>query len=320
MKKILLTIFLGFGILVCCGNGVLAYQIQDLPDTEVKGDIVVGPTKVELFLNPGEKATKEIMVTNRTGRTINFSLGVEDFKGSRNPDQPIIFLGQESGPYSLKDWLRTELNEFTLKHGQRIYLPIEVSIPLDADPGGHYGAVFAVVSPDTLATTTENAGQVSIVSRAGVLFFVRVNGQVQEEGQLKEISTPKNFYEAGPVSFNILFENNGTVHLTPYGTIEIKNLLGKTVDSIELDPWFVMPDSLRLREVSWEKGFLFGKYTAVATVNRGYQDIIDQESVSFWVIPWKIVLAGLIVLFLAAWFFWWIFSKFELKRKDSTTP
>lgn len=323
MKKIILPILLAIVILTCSGGKALAYQIQDLPGTEVKGDVVLGPTKVEFFLNPGEKATKELMITNRTGETITFTLGVEDFTGSRNVNESVVFLGDAEGPYSLKDWLKPEVSEFTLKHGQRIHLPVEISIPLDADPGGHYGVVFAVIkSPFSEGEGGEKAvqGQISIVSRAGSLFFIRVNGETEEEGLLTDLKTSKKFYEKGPIPFQVFFENNGSVHLTPYGTIEIKNILGKKVDEIELDPWFVMPDSLRLREVNWEKGFLFGKYTAVISVNRGYQDIIDQKSVEFWVIPWKIVLAVLIVLILIILFFYWVASKFEIKRKAPIAP
>jgi hypothetical protein len=315
MKKIFFSIFLGIATIIFSGSGVFAYQIQDLEGTEVKGDIVIGPTKIELFMDSGDSTEREIMVTNRTGKTINFSLGIEDFKGSQDINQPIIFLGQEEGPYSLKDFMTPDVENFTLKHGQRIYIPVKISIPKDADPGGKYGVIFAIINPDNATDATENAGQVAIVSRAGVLFFVRINGDIQEEGGLTGISTTNNFYESGPVFFGLLFENKGSVHLTPYGTIEIKNILGKTVESLELDPWFVMPDSLRSREVSWNPGLIFGKYTAVASVNRGYDDIIDQRSVSFWVIPWKIILAVVVVLFLFVCFLKWTFGKFEIKRK-----
>jgi hypothetical protein len=315
MKKIIFTIFIGIILATGATLNVFAYQIQDLPNTEIKGDIVVGPTKVELFLNPGDKATKEITVTNRTGKTVSFSVGIEDFTGSHDVLQPIIFLGQEQGPYSLKNFIVPEVKDFTLKHGQRIHLPVEISIPKDADPGGRYGVVFAITNPGNASSSENQAGQVAIVSRAGILFFVRINGQVQEMGQFNQIVTENKFYESGPIAFNLFFENKGSVHLSPYGTIEIKNILGKTVGQVELDPWFVMPDSLRARQVSWDSRLLFGKYTAIASVNRGYQDIIDQKKISFWVIPWKIVLVVIAVLFLIIWFFRWLFSKFEFKRK-----
>lgn len=301
-------------------TSALAYIIQDLPGTRVEGDIVLGPTKAEFFLDPGDKVTKEIMVTNRTGRTIDFAIGMEDFKGSRDPNQTVVLLGEEKGPYSLRDWLSPEIGEFTLNHGQRIHLPVEISIPLDAEPGGHYGVVFAATRPTAPETEVEKEkakGQMVIIARAGSLFFVRISGEVDETGRLKDfrIKDGKNYYEKGPISFELFFENNGSIHLRPYGTVEIFNILGKKVGEIEIDTWFSMPDSLRLIEVQWEKASLFGKYTALASVNRGYQDLIDQKSIEFWIIPWKTILAGLAGLFLLIWLLRWIATHFEIRKK-----
>lgn len=323
MKKIIPPIFLGLIILLSFWSGVSAYQIQDLINAKVEGDVVLGPTKTELFLDPGETITQEITVTNRTGSALNFKVEIEDFKGSHDLDQNIVLMGEEKGPYSLRDWLKPEITEFTLKHGQRIQIPVQISIPAGTEPGGHYGVVFASVQPPAAGTEAEKEkakGQVAIVSRVGTLFFVRIAGEVEENGYLKEFKTPKNYFEKGPIPFGLLFENNGSVHLAPYGAIEIKNLLGSTVGEMEVDPWFVMPDSSRKREVSWEKGFLFGKYTAVVSLNRGYQDIIDQKSIDFWVIPWKVVLAGMVGLFLIILLFRWIFGHFEVRRKTPASP
>ncbi len=76
-----------------------------------------------------------------------------------------------------------------------------------------------------------------------------------------------------------------------------------------------MPDSLRVREVSWDKESPLGLYLATAKINRGYQDIVDEKSVYFLVIPWQILLAGLAGLILIILFFRWIFSKFDINLK-----
>lgn len=320
MKKIFLAIFLaglvGFGIYFL---PVFAYQIEEIPETPVMGDFLLGPGKQELWLEPGETTIKEITIANRLGREMSFQVEIEDFTGSRDPAETIVLLGTEKGPYSLRDYLKPELSEFTLTHGQRIILPIEISIPEDAEPGGRYGTVIVATSPPKIeeGEVKEPRPTVAVISRLANLFFVRVKGEVIENGFLKEFKSERKFYERGPISFQLLFENNGNVHLTPYGMIEIFNLVGNKVGELEINPYFAMPDSLRLREVQWDKTWLFGRYLALASVNRGYQDIIDQKSIEFWVIPWKIVLAGLVGLFLIIWFFRWLFSKFEIKRKTA---
>lgn len=307
------TILFGFAVTVS------AYQIQNLPDTKVEGDIILGPTKTEFFLNPGEIATKEIMVTNRTGQTLRFQIEIEDFIGSRDPGQSVVLLGDQRGPYSLKDWMTSEISEFILEHGQRIYLPVKISIPQDSEPGGHYGVVFAAALPPEPTTEEQKESaksQIGIVSRAGSLFFVKVKGDVAEDGYLKSLEVSQKYYEKGPINFQLLFENNGSIHLVPYGMVEIFNILGEKIDEIEIDPYFAMPDSLRLKEVSWNKDLLFGKYTALASLNRGYQDIIDQKQIEFWVIPWKLVLAGMAGLFLVIFLLRLLFTKFEIRKKE----
>lgn len=301
----------------------LAYKIEDLTDVPVENDFVLAAGKVELWMDPGDKYTKETMITNRLGQTMDFKVEVSDFKGSRNPEETVVYLEGEKGPYSLKDYIKPEITEFTLTHGQRMILPVEVSIPSDATPGGLYGAILVSSHPSLTPAQIEKEkakGQIQLVSRLASLFFIRVRGDVIEDGFFKELKTNKKYYEKGPIPFELLFENNGNVHLLPYGIIEIYNVSNKKVDEIELNPWFILPDSLRSREANWEKGFLFGKYKALASVNRGYQDIIDQKSVEFWVIPWKIILAGLAGLFLIVWFFVWVASHFEIRKKATRAP
>jgi hypothetical protein len=321
MRRLFLPIlFIGIAFFGFRVPSALAYKIEDLTDVPVENDFVLAAGKVELWMDPGDKYTKEIMITNRLGKTMDFKVEVADFKGSRNPEETVVILENEKGPYSLKDYLKPEITEFTLTHGQRMILPVEVSIPSDAEPGGLYGVILVSAHPSLTPAEIEKEkakGQIQLVSRLGSLFFIRVRGDLIENGFFKELKTDKKYYEKGPISFKLLFENNGNVHLIPYGLIEIYNILGKKVDEIELTPWFALPDSVRSREAKWERGFLFGKYKALVSVNRGYQDTIDQKSINFWVIPWKIILAGLIALSLVIWFFKWLFSKFEIRRKTS---
>ena len=57
--------------------------------------------------------------------------------------------------------------------------------------------------------------------------------------------------------------------LNPYGMIEINEYFRKENRGIEVEPFFAMPDSVRLREVTWHKDFLFGRYTASLSSQSG---------------------------------------------------
>lgn len=289
---------------------VKAYFIESLSQVKITDDFTIGPTKIQADLAPGEEVIKNLMITNRAGNTLSFKIGKEDFIGSKDPEKVTVFLGEERGRFSLKDWLQPDIEEFSLEHGQRMNIGVKISIPEDAEPGGYYAAIFAASQP-----SPEERGKVKIISRVGSLFFVKVKGQVKEEGVLEKFKADKFYYQKGPIKFELLSQNTGNVHLVPYGLIEIKNILGKKIAEIRLDPWFVMPDSSRFRKVSWNKELLLGFYTATAKINRGYQDIVDEKSVRFLVAPWKTLLAGLFGLILIILLFRWIFRKFEFRVK-----
>jgi hypothetical protein len=298
-------------------NFASAYTVEKL-NIQNEGDIVVGPGKTEILLSPGENYVKEMLITNRSGVKKIIDISIEDFQGTNDPNETIQFLGDRAGPYSLKDYVNPELSHIILENGQRLRLPVTISVPATAAPGGLYGAVMVSASniEEENAQVQNNtaASKVKVITRIASLFFVRVKGDVIENGSLKSFITGKGFYESGPVTFQITSENNGSVYLSPYGMIEIKNVLGQKISEREVDPWFVLPGAVRQRDLLWNSNFLFGRYTATLLMNRGYQDIVDSKSFSFWVIPWKIISIILIGIILVIWFFIWVASHFELKR------
>lgn len=296
------------------------YPTEGIPGGDtVVGDFVVGPGKVDLTLKPGETKVVQMTVTNRTGERRIFNLTTEDAVGSNDINTPIVLLGSDRGPYSLKDYLSVAHARFELGQNQRARIPVTISIPADAEPGGLYGSVLV----DTVAIkadsgeTTDTVPQSAIIARIGTLFFITVPGDVAKEGKLKDFATVplQHFYQNGPIKFGVYYENKGPIHLAPYGEIRISNMFGDEVDFVQLEPWFVLPQSQRLREVSWNREFLFGRYTATAQVNRSYDDVIDTVSYSFWVLPWKIVLAVFAAVFVVVFLFRALFKTFEFKRK-----
>ena len=287
---------------------------------KVVGDFVVGPGKVDVSIPPGESQTVEMTVANRTGMRRQFKITVEDAQGSTDTNQPIILLGDEHGPYTMKDYVSVPQMTFELNDGERARVPVTISIPPDADPGGHYGSVLVqtLTVEETNSKGTNAAPRSAIISRIGTLFFITVPGNVKHEGVLKRFSTipEQQIFQSGPVHFGIFFENTGDIHLAPYGEVRITNMLDEEVGFLELEPWFVLPKSQRLREIVWDRDFLFGKYTATARINRSYDDVVDTKAYTFWVLPWKIVLGAFAVLFIIIFVIRGFFKTFEFKRRS----
>lgn len=324
MKKFTAYIALTAGVLFIC---FLAFSTQASALTkssitvEPLNDFVIEPAKFEIFLNPGDTITKYITITSRIQGTTQFSIGTEDLRGTTDAQQPVILMGDERGPYSVKDYIKPETDTFSLNYGEQVQLPVTVTIPQDAEPKGFYGAVVIstklIVGGTTTSATNEVQGGTRLVSRVGSLFLVRINGAANESGALLDFKPAgSKLLEKGPDSFEMLFKNSGTVHLVPHGLITVSNILGRKVAEIPVDAYFSLPDSIRYRQVQWiNKGFLIGKYQATISLYRGYANLTDTKTVTFWVLPWKIVVIALIILLAIVSFFYFILSRFEFRRK-----
>ncbi len=271
-----------------------AYTVEKHDDA-VTGQFVISPTKVELDMKPGESAARDIVVANRTGTTLTIEFSMEDFEGSSDPSQATVFLGEEDGAWGARRWLEPEISSIVLKHGETLTFRTRITVPKNAEPGGRYAALFA---SSTYEGQDEQGSAINITSRVGSLFLIRVAGQINEDGNLGKPEVP-SLSEYGPINIGLVFNNLGNIHLKPSGRVLVTNFLGQTVAEIPVPEWVVLPESSRRNEVTWDSHYLFGRYTARAEI--GYdgngQPIV--ATTTFWVIPWKIVLAiavGVILL------------------------
>lgn len=320
MKRTLyiIAIFVILGGILTPEN-VLAFEKSKI-DILPQNDFVVEPGKTEVFLNPGDNMVKNIIITNRINKKVKFKLTTEDFIGTDDPKQPVVLMGDEHSPYSLKDFIVPEIKEFSLELGERIVIPVTISIPENAEPRGFYGAL--IVSNDPSEQDGVNSKEVEsktrIISRIGSLFLLKINGEGREEGEIKDfklIGPKKLFYQQRPEGFEVAYKNTGNVHLVPYGTIAIKNIFGKVVNTLPVDAYFVLPESTRYREINWTSGFSLGRYTAYLSLNKGYGNQYEYVNLSFWVLPWKPLLIGFLLLSLVIASLYYFLTRFELRKK-----
>ncbi len=297
------------------------YPIEGIPGGDaVVGDFVVGPGKADVTLKPGQSKIEYMTVTNRTGERRRFNVTVEDARGSSDPATAVELLGDDRGPYSLRDYVSVPTKTFELGHNERARIPVTVTVPVDAEPGGRYGSVLidTVALESNTGDTEATVPQSAIIARIGTLFFITIPGDVAHEAELTQFGTigNKHIYGGGPIPFGILIENKGNIHVTPSGEVSILNMLGDEVGVTSLEPWFVLPMSQRLREISWDREFLFGRYTAIAEIDLGYENKKETATFTFWVLPWKTLAVGFGVIFIVLFILRAFFRTFEFKRKN----
>ena len=126
----------------------------------------------------------------------------------------------------------------------------------------------------------------------------------------------QSFYQNRPKGFEIAFNNTGNVHLVPHGKIIIRNIIGKDVGEIPVDAYFSLPNSIRYREVLWSEGSGLGRYTANLSLFPGYGNQNIEKSISFWIIPWKILLIVLAALIALIALIYYVSTHFEFKKKQ----
>ena len=293
-------------------------QITNLTVDE-KNDFVVEPGKIEVTGNPGDTVVRNISVTSRIREKTRFSVSTEDFQGSQTEDQPVVLLGERESPWSFKDKVVPAVSDFTLNFGDRIVLPVTVSIPQDAAPGGYFSAVIISNAPQVNEDAAVTNPTTRIISRIAVLFFIKVNGPTNPNGYTEDFRTsePHFIYPSAPSGFKILFNNTGNQYLVPYGQIQVSNMWGSQVGSIPVNAYFSLPNALRYLTIAWnDNDFRFGRYTATLQLSRGYNGIIDTKTIAFWVLPWKILLPVLAAIVIVAFVIYFIVTRFEFRRKN----
>lgn len=299
------------------------YKSERISGRVEMGDFVVGPGRSEVTAKPGETVYAEISVTNRISDDRAFSLEVEDIEGAQDGSSMVTLGSERKSPRGLVDFITFPETTIELDLGERARIPVAINVPSNASPGGYYGAVL-VSTVRISDAEDDDVPRSPLIARVASLIFLTVEGDIVESGETLSIDTINDDYwglwhEKGPIDMGILFENTGTIHLGPYGTVSIHNILGEEVGYLEIEPWFVLPNGLRLREFSWDREFLFGRYTVEAQMNRGYrngQDVIDTVSTTFWVLPWRLVGSIFLGLFIIIFLIRTFFRKFEFKRKD----
>ena len=251
-------------------------------------------------IDPGGSAQEIVKVRNVGDKTQTFYPEVFDFKPLNETGTPQFILAKESEnyTYSLASWVKISTEGITLKPNESAALNFTINVPKGAEPGGKYaGILFGTSPPQTSGT------QIAISNKVGALLLVRISGDAKELATLKEFSSPKNFYEYPPVDLVVRVENKGNVHVAPKGNIEIKDIFGRKVAVLPVNEknGNVLPESIRRFDkdtdaLTWKPGgFTIGRFSANLLLTYGDSGKQLSASLSFWVIPWKI----LIVLLLA---------------------
>lgn len=201
----------------------------------------ISPPSFDLNANQGDVIKNSIKVNNSSDKALTIKVRSENFVAYGEGGQ--IALTEEESTYSISDWITFEKTEFRLGPQQTEVFDFTLKIPLNAEPGSHYGAVVFSTGG---STNDLQGGGAALMQEIGSIVLIRLPGEVVEEGKLVSFTPSEQTFKDPKVKLNALVENTGSVHFKPTGVINIYDVLGNVVHTVEVKGRNILPGSKRL--------------------------------------------------------------------------
>jgi len=278
--------------------------------------IQVTPSPIVDSIKPGVRKTIEFRVRNAGTRTEQLRVDLRKFKVNDNSEE--IELTDEK-PAEVSDWIKVASPTFSIDAGATFVEKLDINPPYDI--GFSYSFVVLVSrdkEPSGQEAKTKIKGSVAIFTLLGV----DRPGAVRKF-EIAEFNTDHRLYEYLPVKFDVKLNNSGNTIVQPFGNIFIQRDINSsqpiTVLKLNESGAYLLPNTTRTLSTSWTDGFplyiekkdvessnkkrlvwdwsrvqniRFGRYYGklVAVYNDGQRDVPVEATISFWIIPWKILL------------------------------
>jgi len=276
--------------------------------------LTISPVRFEISGDPGQTLVGEITLFNERDIAETFYSSFESFEARGEGGEPRFVPAQKGLP----TWMKTE-STIVLEPGETKIVPFSIEIPEEADPGGHFAAIFWSNVPPVEAEEE----QMIVGARIGTLVLLRVSGEIREGGGILEFGTENRIYTHLPISFFYRLANDGNNWLRPEGEVKISNIIGLRTTTLDANPvkGNVLPGSIRRFDVKWEaqnkiteggflatarhqwQNFAFGPYRATLALRYNGMgapetEITEGFKSSFWffIIPWQLLIIIIIVL------------------------
>ncbi len=315
-----------------------AAEELDISDTEVEAtpfpppnsaiNLTVSPVTLFIESDPGQTVDSNIRIRNNGSETEHLLITLGKFIADENGDKPKLLEPDPNDP-SLS-WVNFDKTTFSISPGEWETIAFDFTAPDDAAFSYYYTIIVS-----RQADPVTEGGEAQVKGSPAILLLTTVNSPyAKRELSVESFLAKFPIQEFLPQEFEINIQNKGNVHVVPEGNVFIdgqgKNDLA--ILSINAERRAILPNSARTFTVKWDDGFprrvdtsdanqeksntlkfwgvewdfskahtfRFGRYTAhlLMVYDNGERDVPIESFVSFWVIPWKILLLLLFVLLL----------------------
>ena len=288
-------------------------------------NLTTSPLPVGIIAKPGETVSTNIRMKNSGIKAERIQVSLLKFSANNDQGQPRLADREVGDDYF--DWVTFSQRVLIAEPNVWNDLKMTIQVPKEAQLGYYYAVVFT-------RAAEAGDGQATVAGGAATLVLLDVpSPNTKRELKITKFSSKKKVYEFLPANFKIEIKNTGNIHLIPAGQLYIEKGDNLELGTVEINKTRgnILPDSDRSFTADWNEGFplykekiedgkvaknkngdneynltwnfndssrfRFGKYTARALVvySDGKRDVPLEATVTFWVIPWRIL--GVILLF-----------------------
>jgi hypothetical protein len=168
-------------------------------------------------------------------------------------------------------------------------IPYLIHVNLTAKPGSYFARI------GFYAGTTRSEAEARPV-KADLTLNLEVEDDAHEQLSLGNFIAKDSVVFGDSADFSYLLENTGNRDVEPRGSIRIFDRRGEEVGSVPInaDGSQITPDAQQQLAAVWSTAGRFGKYKAYLDLQYGNDQTASvQDTVYFWVFPWKEITAAL---------------------------
>lgn len=318
LRLLALFIILGVGTV----PGVASAATGDSSGTAEGFSVQVSPSPLVGTVIPGQMSTFDLKIRNTSAQPQTLKMGLRAFSIDSLSGKVDL---KNSPPDAVKDFVSFSNPTFNVAAGEIFNQHIKVNTPASAGFTYSFAVIIAQQNPPK-----SQAGQSAIQGSVAVFTLLSVDrpGAISRL-QLDRVTVGRHVYEYLPATFTVKLRNSGNTLVQPKGNIYIQRHVGDTKPLAVLDlnssSGYILPNSARSISSEWQTGFphyktvtnsvgasekklsyeggdfsklRFGKYVAkvVAVYSDGGRDVPLEADISFWVIPWRLLLICLVIV------------------------
>ena len=316
--------------LVVTGLGLNASALAASSNSST--NLTTAPVYTDLVVKPGGTISTNLQVQNNANKPVTVGIKLKEFNALGNSGQPHIY-APAAGDLAV-EWVSFSKNNFVAQPGVWNNITMTISVPSYAAFGYYYAVLFTPVVNVNITTPDTN----KVEGSNAILVLVNANAPGEKQQlSITGFKSTQGLYEYLPATFNINIKNDGNVFVVPSGDIYIsRTKSGPVIDTLNVNPGGgnVLPASQRNFTVTWNNGFpvyqtkrvngqtvtnkkgqaeqslswnisklgsfRIGHYYAryVIIYSNGTRDIPVSGQISFWVMPWTIIIVGLVLAIL----------------------